>query len=200
MPPMSAGFHFTFVLGTNMYTAVKMVVIMKKGASESPSSLICAKKGMYWPTLALAVSTARCESPRKLTTTMGPTMSSDTYSVTRRAKLRACSTRHRKLKLSSTFLIVPNKVHNSSARPTAPTRPVLTSSAIAMTRAVSMCALAPMGRKNSSMSGASSRCAPNRVRMANANASSGTIDSSVAYTSPMACRLICPRERSRRMA
>ena len=72
-----------------------------------------------------------------LTTTMGPTISRATYSVTRRAKLRACSTRHRKLKLSSTFLMVPNKVHSSSARPTEPTTPVLTLSANAMTRSVS---------------------------------------------------------------
>ena len=34
------------------------------------------------------------------------------YSATRRAKLRGCSTRHRKLKLSSTFLIVPSRVHS----------------------------------------------------------------------------------------
>ena len=39
---------------------------------------------------AVAVSSALCDRPRKLTTTMGPTMSSATYSVTRRAKLRAC--------------------------------------------------------------------------------------------------------------
>ena len=58
--------------------------------------------------------------------TMGPTMSSATYSVTRRAKLRGSSTRHRKLKPSSTFLMVPNRVQSSSARPREPTRPVLT--------------------------------------------------------------------------
>ena len=29
-PPMSAGFHFTRVLGTNMYTAVKMAVDHEK--------------------------------------------------------------------------------------------------------------------------------------------------------------------------
>ena len=89
----------------------------------------------------------------KLTTTMGPTMSSATYSVTRRAKLRACSTRHRKLKPSSTFLMVPNKVQSSSARPSEPTRPVLTLSANSMTFAVNSAALAPMGLKNSRMMG-----------------------------------------------
>ena len=30
-PPMSAGFHFTLVLGTSMYTAVKMAATMKYG-------------------------------------------------------------------------------------------------------------------------------------------------------------------------
>ena len=30
-PPMSAGFHFTLVLGTNMYTAVKIAATMKYG-------------------------------------------------------------------------------------------------------------------------------------------------------------------------
>ena len=56
------------------------------------------------------------------TTTIGPTMSSATYSVTRRAKLRGSSTRHRKLKLSSTFLMVPNRVQSSSARASGPTQ------------------------------------------------------------------------------
>ena len=111
---------------------------------------------------------------------MGPTMSSATYSVTRRAKLRACSTRHRKLKPSSTFLMVPNRVQSSSARPSEPTRPVLTLSANSMTLAVNSAALAPMGLKNSRMMGSSSRCAPKALSTANAKAMSGTSDSSVA--------------------
>ena len=137
----------------------------------------------------------------KLTTTMGPTMSSAMYSVTRRAKLRACSTRQMKLKPSSTFLMVPNKVHSSSARPTEPTRPVLTLSANSMTRWVSSAEpVAPSGWKNSSIRGYSSRCAPKALSTANANAISGISDSSVAYTRPMAYRLMWPRDRSRRMA
>ncbi len=31
---MSAGFHFTLVLGTNMYTAVKMAATMKYGDTD----------------------------------------------------------------------------------------------------------------------------------------------------------------------
>ena len=76
------------------------------------------------------------------------------YSATRRAKLRGCSTRQRKLKLSSTFLMVPNRVQASSARPTEPTTPVLTLLANCMTRAVSSAARrSPTGRKNSKMIG-----------------------------------------------
>jgi hypothetical protein len=105
-----------------------------------------------------------------------------------------------KLKPSSTFLMVPNKVQSSSARPTEPTRPVLTLSANSMMRWVSSGALSPTGRKNSSISGWSSRCASKALSTANAKAISGTSDSSVAYTSPMEYRLIWPRDRSRRMA
>ena len=108
------------------------------------------------------------------------------YSVMRRAKLRACSTRHTKLKPSSAFLMVPNKVQSSSARHSEPTMPVLTRSANSMTLWVSSGALAPTGLKNSKMIGSRSRCAPKALRMAKAKASSGTSDSSVAYTRPMA--------------
>ena len=43
-----------------------------------------------------------------------------------------------------------------------------------------------MGLKNSRMMGCSSRCAPKALSTANAKAMSGTSDSSVAYTRPMA--------------
>ena len=72
------------------------------------------------------------------------------YSARRRAKLRGCSTCQRKLKLSSTFLMVPTRVQASSARPSEPTTPLLTRLANCMTRAVSSAAAAsPTGRKNS---------------------------------------------------
>ena len=45
-PPMIAGFHFTLVLGTSMYTAVKMAATMKYGESFSPIATSRSKKGM----------------------------------------------------------------------------------------------------------------------------------------------------------
>ena len=91
-----------------------------------------------------------CSRPMKPTSTTGATISRPVYSATRRAKLRGCSTRHRKLKLSSTFLIVPIRVQASSARPREPTTPLLTRLANCSTRVVSSCeAAGPSGLKNS---------------------------------------------------
>ena len=45
-PPISAGFHFTRVFGTNMYTAVKIAVTMKKGATSMDQVVSRSQKGM----------------------------------------------------------------------------------------------------------------------------------------------------------
>ena len=64
---------------------------------------------------------------------------------------------------------------------------MLTLSATSMTFCVNSPALAPMGLKNSRMIGSQlAMCAPKALSTANANAMSGTSDSSVAYTRPMA--------------
>ena len=77
-------------------------------------------------------------------------MSRLVYSASRRARLRGWSTCHRKLKLSSTFLMVPTRVQASSASPTDPTTPLLTWLANCTTRVVSSVAAAPpTGRKSS---------------------------------------------------
>ena len=78
--------------------------------------------------------------PMKTTRMTGPTTIRVMYSLTRRAKLRACWTRQRKLKLSSTFLMVPTSVHARSAKPTEPTTPPLTLLANSITREVSSAA------------------------------------------------------------
>ena len=97
-----------------------------------------------------ALPRAACDSPTKPTSSTGPAISSVVYSAMRRAKLRGCSTCHRKLKLSSTFLMVPTSVQASSASPTEPTTPLLTRCANCTTRLVSSVAAAPpTGRKNS---------------------------------------------------
>ena len=88
--------------------------------------------------------------PTKPTSSTGPAISSVVYSARRRAKLRGWSTCHRKLKLSSTFLMVPTRVQASSARPTEPTTPLLTRLANCTTLLVSRVAASPpTGRKNS---------------------------------------------------
>ena len=45
-PPISAGFHFTLVLGTNMYTAVKIAVTMKNGETSSDQLVRRSQNGM----------------------------------------------------------------------------------------------------------------------------------------------------------
>ncbi len=165
----------------NIYNTVKMALTMMYGASTIRALVrLCSGGRSVTTNFSGPLPSAACDRPMKPTSSNGPMTSSVRYSATRRAKLRGCSTRHRKLKLSSTFLIVPSKVQASNANPRVPTTPLLTRSANCMTFEVSSSAAwPPTGRKNSKTIGCRSRCAPNIFRMAKLNASSGISDSRV---------------------
>ena len=138
------------------------------------------KSGSCTTSCTGALAKVACSRPTNPTRSTGAAMRKPVYSARRRAKLRGCSTCQRKLKLSSTFLMVPMSVQASSARPREPTTPLLTRPANCSTRVVSSCAAAvPSGRKNSSTIGSRSRRAPKIFSTAKLKASSGMSDSSV---------------------
>ena len=101
---MSAGRHCTRVFGTNMYMPVKNAVTITYGATAISVPGRRCRNGILATSCTGALAMVACDRPMNATSNTGPTTSSVRYSAIRRAKLRGCSTRHRKLKLSSTFL------------------------------------------------------------------------------------------------
>ncbi len=169
----------TRVLGTNEYRNVKPPVTITSGpswpavATNSPNGG-CACSHTSSGRVAIEATSASAAAIR-----IGLTISTDRYSLKRRARLRGRSTCQRWLNESSTFCTTEITVQSSTARPTEPSTPPCRWSTKPITRAVSSGPRLPSGRKNSAISGSNSRWKPKALTIEKQNASSGTIDSSV---------------------
>ncbi len=103
MPPISAARICTLVLGMKTYMKVKMMVTITYGRIL-PTALKVQASGLIPSThSAKGLFSALASSPSATASRMGPNIITARYSVKRRKKLRGRSTRHKKLKLVSTF-------------------------------------------------------------------------------------------------
>ena len=147
--PISAARNLTLVFGTNMYRNVKTPVTIRYGASRpAPSSML--PNG--------SICDIRCtnswlvtEAIRPIATTIitGPSTITLRYSLMRLPKLRGCSTRQTKLKLSSIFWTIEMTVYSRIARPIEPSTPPWMLSTNSMMRVVISGARSPSGARNS---------------------------------------------------
>jgi hypothetical protein len=105
-PPMSAARNCTLVFGMNMYRNVNTPVTSTYGVSR-PDATSIVPNGSYFASACTALVCANVAiRPSAVTISAGPTTITLRYSLTRRTRLRGCSTRHTKLKDSSTFWII----------------------------------------------------------------------------------------------
>src|SRR5258707_7612 len=103
MPPMSAALNCTLVLGMNTYMKVKVMVTIRYGRILPTALNVQANGLIALIHSAKGLLSALASRPSATARRMGPTIITARYSVKRRRKLRGRSTRHRWLKLFSTF-------------------------------------------------------------------------------------------------
>ncbi len=104
-----------------MYITVKIAVTMTYGVSRTNCEVTCSRKRHFGDGHLQRVGACGMHQAEEADQQDRPHDQQAQILGARRAQLRSCSTRQRKLKLSSTFWIVLSNVQIGRAKPTDPT-------------------------------------------------------------------------------